>query len=81
MNLKALKENLHQQIDKIKDEIALETLHEAAVEYNKQHKADILDDLSSEQLQKLALAIKGLNEGHAIPNEEVMAKAKEWVRK
>jgi hypothetical protein len=72
MDKKKLKEELHQYIDNLEDERALQMLHEASVEYEKAGKRDILDELTPEQLARLQESIKQAEEGKTISHEEAM---------
>jgi len=58
-----LKEKLHQHIDAIDDEMALQMLHDAAVEYKLFGQKDTLDQLTAKQLEKLRESLQQLNDG------------------
>jgi predicted transcriptional regulator len=81
MDKKKLKEELHQYIDNLEDETALQMLHEAAVAYEKAGEKDILDELSPEQLKRLEESIKQANEGKTISHEEAMKQIAAWRSK
>jgi hypothetical protein len=53
MDKKKLKEKLHQYIDNLEDEAALQMLHEATVDYETFKDKDILDELTPEQQARL----------------------------
>lgn len=74
-----LKAKIHQQIDQLDDETALQMLQEAVVAYSTSSTKDILDDLSPDQLQRLKESIQQANEGKILSHEEVMQKAREWL--
>ena len=75
----ALKEKIHEQIDQLNDETALQMLQEAVAIYSSSSQKDILDELSPEQRQRLEESIRQANEGKILSNEEVMQKAREWL--
>lgn len=72
------KNKIHQYIDQIQDEIALQMLEEAAASYATKQQ-DILDMLTPEQLQRLNESIKQLEEGKGISNEDVSKRIRAWV--
>jgi len=71
-----LKKQLHEYIDLIKDEKQLEMLNDAAQAYATKQ-PDILDLLTSEDLEKLKESIEQANRGETTPQEEVMKMATE----
>jgi len=81
MDKKKLKEKLHQYIDDLEDENALQMLHEAAVDYERLEGKDILDELSPDQLARLQESIKQLEEGKTISHEEAMKRIAAWRSK
>jgi predicted transcriptional regulator len=81
MGKKKLKEKLHQYIDNLEDEAALQMLHEAAVEYEKTGKRDILDELTPEQLASLQESIKQADEGKTISHDEALKRIAAWRSK
>jgi hypothetical protein len=78
MDKKKLKEKLHQYIDNLEDETALQMLHEAAVEYEKAEKRDIEDELTPEQLKRLEESIQQLDNGQWKSHDEVMKLSRTW---
>jgi hypothetical protein len=81
MDKKKLKEKLHQYIDNLEDEAALQMLHEATVEYEKAEKRDIANDLTPEQHERLKESLSQLDNGQWKSNDEVMKLSREWLRK
>lgn len=81
MDKKKLKEELHQYIDNLEDETALQMLHEAAVAYEKAGDTDIPDELTPEQQERLKQSLEQLNSGQWKSHEEVMKEARTWLRK
>jgi gas vesicle protein len=78
-NLRELKDKIHNQIDDLEDEIALQMLQEAAAVYSSPSKKDILDELTDDQKKRLHDSIQQANDGKTLTNEEVKQKAKEWL--
>ena len=81
MDKKKLKEKLHQYINDLEDENALQMLHEAAVEYERLEGKDIIDELTPGQQARLQEAIKQLEEGKTISHEEAMKRIASWRSK
>ena len=81
MDKKKLKEELHQYIDNLEDETALNMLHEATVDYETYKGKDILDELTPEQRARLKESLDQLNNGQWKSHEEVMKEARTWLRK
>jgi PHD/YefM family antitoxin component YafN of YafNO toxin-antitoxin module len=81
MDKKKLKEKLHQYIDNLEDEAALQMLHEATVDYETFKDKDILDELTPEQQERLKESLDQLNNGQWKSHDEVMKEAKTWLRK
>jgi len=79
MDKELLKKKLHEQIDALDDELALQMLHEAAVEYSKAE--GTRDDLTPEQIERLNESLQQLDNGQWKSNEEVMKLSKTWLRK
>ena len=79
MDKELLKKKLHEQIDALDDELALQMLHEAAVEYSKAE--GTRDDLTPEQIERLNESLQQLDNGQWKSNEEVMKLSKIWLRK
>jgi len=63
-----LKAKIHEQIDGLNDETALQMLQEAVAVSSSQK--DILDELSSEQLHRLEESIRQANQGKTLSHEE-----------
>jgi predicted transcriptional regulator len=78
MDKKKLKEELHQYIDNLEDETALQMFHEAAVDYERLGGKDILDELTSDQLARLQESIRQADEGKTISHEEAMKRITSW---
>jgi hypothetical protein len=81
MDKKKLKEKLHQYIDNLEDEAALNMLHEATVDYETFKDKDIIDELTPEQQERLKESLDQLNNGQWKSHEDVMKEAKTWLRK
>ena len=81
MDKKKLKEELHQYIDNLEDETALNMLHEAAVEYEKTDRKDILDEITPEQLARLQESVKQAREGKTFTHEEALKRIEAWRSK
>jgi hypothetical protein len=81
MDKKKLKEKLHQYIDNLDDENALQMLHEAAVDYERLGGKDIVDELTPDQLARLQESIKQADEGKTISHKEAMKQIASWRSK
>jgi predicted transcriptional regulator len=79
MDKELLKKKLHEQIDAMDDERALQMLHEAALEYSKAE--DIEDELTPEQLERLKKSFKQSENGNTVSHEEAQKRIKEWLTK
>jgi len=79
MDKESLKRKLHEQIDAIDDEQALQTLHEAAIDYS--NSQNIEGELNAEQLKRLQDSIEQLNKGKWKSNEEVVKLSRTWLQK
>lgn len=77
MDKKLLKRKLHEQIDAMDDELSLQMLHEAAIEYSKT--GDTRDELSPEQVKRLEKSIEEAEKGNTISHEEAWKKIREWL--
>ena len=75
MDKELLKKKLHEQIDALDDELALQMLHEAAVEYGKAE--DTRDDLTPEQLERLKKSLEQAEKGNTVSHEEAKKRIKE----
>ena len=80
MDKKKLKEKLHEYIDNLEDENALQLLHEAAVAYEKAGEKDV-NELTPEQLARLQESLKQVDEGKTISHEEAMKRIASWRSK
>ena len=75
-----LKEKLHQLIDELDNEAALNILHEEAVAYISQK--DIVDDLTPVQLAELEEAIAEADRGEGLIEwSEFKQQMKQWKEK
>jgi hypothetical protein len=81
MSVNELKEKLHREIDALEDVTALQRLHEAASEFAKVKRTDILDLLTEEQLDRFNKSVEQANEGNTIPHAETMEKIARWRSK
>jgi hypothetical protein len=79
MDKDLLKKKLHEQIDAIEDEVVLQMLHEAAAEYNTA--AEVRDDLTPEQEERLKKSLEQLDNGQWKSHEEVMKLSRTWLQK
>jgi predicted transcriptional regulator len=77
MDKELLKKKLHEQIDALDDELALEMLHEAVIEYSKAE--DTRDDLTPEQLERLKKSLEQAEKGNTVSHEEAKKRIKEWL--
>ena len=77
MDKDLLKKKLHEQIDALDDELALQMLHEAAVEYSKA--SETKDDLTPEQLERLKKSLQQAENGQTASHEEAKKRIKEWL--
>jgi len=74
-----IKRQLHDYIDLIEDESALQLLNEAAEAYIT-NQPDILNILTGEQLKRLEESQKQLLEGKSISHEEVIKRSRQWLK-
>ena len=81
MDKKKLKEKLHQCIDNLEDEGALQMLYKAAVEYEKAGKSDIVDEVKPEQRKRLEESIIQLDEGKSTSHDDAMKRIAAWAFK
>lgn len=81
MSVKELKEKLHQEIDTLENPTALRLLHDAASEFSKITNCDILDSLTSEQMERLNKSLEQADQGGTIPHKEVMEQLRQWRSK
>ena len=76
-----IKKQLHNYIDMIEDESQLQMLNDAAEVYATKKQTDILDILTSDQLERLEQAIKQVDEGKVVPHEDVIKISRRWLTK
>jgi hypothetical protein len=81
MDKKQLKWKIHEYIDNMEDETALQMVHDTVVEYQRLDRSGIVDDLTPEQEKRLGEAIKQADEGKTIAHEEAMKRFNEWLYK
>jgi hypothetical protein len=79
MDKESLKKKLHEQIDAMDDELSLQMLHDAAVEYGKAEDKDTRDELTPEQIKRLEKSFKQSEEGKTVSHEEAKKRIKEWL--
>lgn len=79
MDKEMLKKKLHEQIDALDDELSLQMLHDAAVDYGKLE--DFQNELNPEQVKRLQDSIQQLDNGKWKSHEEVMKLSRTWLRK
>ncbi len=80
-NIEQLKLKIYQQIDQLQDETILQMLQEATEAYSSPDAKDILDELTPQQLLRLQESIQQAENGETVTNDEVKAKAREWLSK
>ncbi len=78
MSKKELKDAVHKLIELSDDDQLLEEIYEIL---NQNRKVDILDELSPEQLESLNRALKDVETGNVISNEEAQKRIKLWLSK
>ena len=81
MDKEKLKEKLHEYINNLEDENALQMLHEAVVAYEKSGEININDELTPEQEERLKESLRQLNNGQWKSHEDVKKEARTWLRK
>ena len=79
MDKELLKKKLHEQIDAMDDEVALQMLHEAAAEYSKAE--NVQDELTPEQIKMLNESLQQLDNGEWKSHEDVVKLSKTWLQK
>lgn len=80
MDAATIKEQFHILIDKIDNIEYLQDVYDTmALQLGE--KKDVLDDLSSEQLERLDESMKQIEEGKGIPHEVIKAKHQRWLIK
>lgn len=78
-HINEIKQKIYQQVDELNDETSLQMLQEAAATYSLKERKDIIDELTTEQQQRLQESIKQVKTGSTHTNDEVKAKAKTWL--
>lgn len=81
MDKKKLKEKLHQYIDNLEDEAALQRLHKEAVAYEMAGKRDVVEELTPKQEARLKEPIKQVDDDKTISHDETMKRIAEWAFK
>ncbi|NOT50838.1 MAG: hypothetical protein HOP10_06140 [Chitinophagaceae bacterium] len=76
-----LKNSIYKKVDQLDNEVFLQMVEEAVTAYSSPSQKDILDELTTEQIQRLQESVKQADEGKTIPDDEVRQKAKEWLSK
>lgn len=72
-----IKQKIHQLIDELDDEAALQMLYEDAVEY-KTASTVTDDDLTEEQWAEIDKGLKQIENGETYTSDEVLQHLKEW---
>ena len=78
MGKEEIKNKIHQLIDEIEDESALNMLYEDAVEYKSNASSFKEDELTDEQWASVQKGITQIENGEFFTEEEVKQKIKEW---
>jgi predicted transcriptional regulator len=76
MSTDNIKQKIHQLIDELDDETALQMLYEDAVEYKTAATED--DDLTEEQWAEIDKGLKQIENGETYTSAEVLQHLKEW---
>jgi len=77
MSKEEIKKKIHDLIDGIDDEMALQMFYEDAVEYTTSSEVRN-DELTKEQWAEIELGLKQIETGETFTHEEVMQRLKEW---
>ena len=77
MGKEEIKQKIHNLIDEMDDEAALQMLYEDAVEY-KASSTVTSDELTKEQWEEVDKGLKQIENNETFTNEEVMQHLKEW---
>ena len=77
MSTDNIKQKIHQLIDELDDETALQMLYEDAVEY-KTAVTVVYDDLTEEQWAEIDTGLKQIENGETYTSDEVLQHLKEW---
>ena len=78
MSKEEIKKKIHDLIDGIDDETALQMLYEDAVEYTTSSETD--DELTDAQWASIQKGMQQIENGEYYTHEEVMEKIKAWRR-
>ncbi len=78
MGKEEIKNKIHQLIDEIEDESALNMLYEDAVEYKSNASSLKEDELTEEQWAEIQEGIVQIERGEFFTHEEVQKKIAEW---
>ncbi len=78
-HINEIKQKIYQQVDELNDETSLQMLQEAAATYSLKERRDIIDELTTEQQQRLQESIEQVKAGSTYTNDEVKAKSKSWL--
>jgi len=81
MNAPEIKKKIYSYIEEIDDESQLQMLNDVAEVYATKKRIDILDLLTSEQLERLAKSIKQVEQKKTISHDEVKTLSQEWLAK
>jgi predicted transcriptional regulator len=74
-----IKTSIYEKVEHLNNETLLQIVEEAVTAYGNTPLKDILDELTTEQQQRLNESVKQADNGQTIPHEEVKQKAKEWL--
>jgi hypothetical protein len=80
METLTIKQEFHRLIDEIHSEQYLSDLFESVAVFAKQ-KTDVLDDLSTAELNRLDDSLEQIKQGRVVANAIVREKYKQWLTK
>lgn len=80
-DIHTIKTTIHEKVEQLEDETLLQMVEEAVTAYGNTPPKDIVDELNSEQQQRLLESVKQADIGQIISHEEVKQKAKGWLSK
>lgn len=81
MNVPEIKKKIYSYIEEIDDESQLQMLNDVTEVYVAKKWIEILDLLTSEQLERLAKSIKQIEQKKTISHDEVKTLSQEWLAK
>jgi len=81
MNAPEINKKIYSYIEEINDESQLQMLNDVAEVYATKKRIDILDLLTSEQLERLNKSIKQVEQKKTISHNEVKTLSQEWLGK